>query len=103
MSKLKQKLTDLLTEADFNSKTASSKPKTKPQPERWLLGMLTALLATLLTACGTNPPGPSTPPEYPTKPALTTPLPSKAYSTSVSENTAKWEQQLKDTRTTSKP
>jgi len=102
VSKLKQKLIDLLTEADFNSKTELPKPKTKPQPVRVLLGTLTALLATLLTACGAKPLSPSTPPEYPTKPALSTPLPLKPYSQAVRENTEKWEQQLKDTRTTPK-
>jgi len=103
VSKLKQKLTDWLTEVDFNKKPASQPPRTTLLPARVLLGTLTALLATLLTACGAKPLSPSTPPEYPTRPALSTPLPSKPYSQVVRESTAKWEQQLKDTRTTSKP
>ena len=103
MLKLKQKLTDLLTEADFNKKPVSRPPKTTLLRARVLLGTLTSLLVMLLTACGTKPQSPSTPQEYPTKPALTMPLPSKPYSTSVRENTEKWVQQLKDTRTTSKP
>lgn len=103
MSKLKQKLTDLLTEADFNNKPDSPKPKTALWPVRALLGLLTTSLLALLTACSWNPVRPSTPPEYPIRPALSTPLPSKPYSQVVQENTEKWEKQLKDTRTTPKP
>jgi outer membrane PBP1 activator LpoA protein len=99
----KQKLTGLHTRAAFSSKIVSSSRRTKLPLAQWLLAPLTVLLATLLTACGTNPPSPSTPPEYPTKPALQTPLPSEAYLTRVQRNTEKWEQQLKDTRTTLKP